>query len=986
MAGAARVFTVPPGLAFVDVIAEGMLAEHGASPLGLSAVTLLLPTRRAVRSLREAFLRLSAAPMLLPAMRAVGDVDEDELALGLGGDATLAEALDLPPAISDLERQLLLAQLIRSWESRRGAGGPSAQGQAVRLAGELARFIDQVQTSRLAFDGLEELVTGELAAHWRETLRFLDIVTGAWPRLLASRHAIDPVERRNRMLAALAARWRTAPPAAPVIAAGSTGSIPATADLLAVIARLPQGRVVLPGLDRTLDEDSWQAIGETHPQSGMKRLLERLQIERDEVADWPTGIHTAGANARAALAREVMRPEATCQAWANLGHLEARAVAGLTRIDCADARTEAGVIALLMREALEHRGRTAALVTADRTLARRVRAELARWRITVDDSAGLPLAGTQPGIFLRLCLEALAENLAPVALLSLLKHPLAAGGDSRAAFRASARRLERACLRGPRPGPGFAGLRRALGRKHQDLRAWLKRLEQAATPLARLLRRRSVRLAEIVRAHVGFAEWLAADGEAEGAQRLWAADAGASAAALVEQLIAAGDGLSKLPGNEYPALVEALVARAMVRPRAGAHPRLAIWGPLEARLQHADLVILGGLVEASWPGEVAADPWLSRPMRHAFGLPPPERQVGLAAHDFAQLFCAPRVVLTRAEKIDGTPTVPSRWLTRLETVLKGADLGDRVVAGGEPWLHWQAALDTPAGVRPVPPPAPAPPVAARPRALSVTRIERWMRDPYEIYARYILGLERLEPIDAMLGPAEFGRYIHHALHRFVHETQGPMPDDPLPRLLEIGREAMAEAAAYPGLWAFLWPRFARIGEWFVAAERARRTAGFRSLTEIRGRLQIAGEMPFTVTAIADRIDIAAGGCVDIIDYKTGTVPSDKEIFAGFAPQLPLEAAIAAAGGFRGLAAAGLGTLAHWRLSGGRSVGEIKPVKGDAEALAAAAAAGVAALVATFDEAETAYAARPMPSQAPRYSDYEHLARLGEWSVVEREAR
>ncbi|MDP6951932.1 MAG: double-strand break repair protein AddB, partial [Alphaproteobacteria bacterium] len=524
--------------------------------------------------------------------------------------------------------------------------------------------------------------------------------------------------------------------------------MPATADLLAVVAGLPQGRVVLPGLDSGLDDDSWAALGETHPQFGMAQLLERLDVARADVLPWGG----KGDAARLALAREVMRPEATAHAWADLRHLDAAAASdGLSRIECDDSRAEAGVIALLMRETLETPGRTAALVTPDRDLARRVRAELGRWDIAVDDSAGRPLAETMPGTFLRLSLDALQEDLAPVPLLSLLKHPLAAGAEKRVAFRARSRELERACLRGPRPGPGFAGLRRALG-KHKGLRTWLKPLEEAASPLLRRLKRKKpVALADLVREHLAFAEWLASDDLGDGANALWQGEAGHAAATLFEQLLAAAEGLQPIAAAEYPALIEALLARAVVRPRSGVHPRLAIWGPLEARLQHADRIILGGLVEASWPGEVAADPWLSRPMRKAFGLPLPERAVGLAAHDFAQLFCAPEAVLTRAQKAEGTPTVPSRWLVRLDTVLDGAGGAD--IIRDPLWMQWHTALDMPdEPPRPLAPPEPCPPVAARPRKLSVTRIERWMRDPYDIYARHILGLSPLDPIDAALGP------------------------------------------------------------------------------------------------------------------------------------------------------------------------------------------------------------------------------------------
>ena len=990
MAAPAKVFTIPPGAAFVDALAEGLLAEHGGDPLALAAVTVLLPTRRAARALADAFLRLAGGGvMMLPAMRAIGDVDDEEVLLADG--EVLAETLggdDLPPAIPDLERQLLLAQLIRGWEGRyRGGPGPSTQAQAVRLAVELGRFLDQVQTARLTFDRLDELVTGELAAHWQETVRFLSIVTRHWPALLAARGAIDPAERRNRALAALAARWRAEPPATPVVAAGSTGSIPATAELLAVVAAMANGRVVLPGLDTGLDEASWQALDESHPQFGLKLLLERLALARADVAVWPHGAaRSKAAAARAALVCEAMRPEATAERWRDLGHLDAAAVRGLRRIVCPEPQAEAGAIALMMREALEVRGRTAALVTADRALARRVRAELLRWGVGVDDSAGEPLADTVPGTFLALCLQVVAERAAPVPLLALLKHPLAAGGLAPAAFRARARRLERACLRGPRPAPGFAGLKRALrarARGQRDLTQWLDALARAARPLERVLARRRIDIARLAEAHLAFAEWLAGDESGGGAARLWAGEAGAAAAALFEQLIESTAGLAPIPGAEYPALVAGLVERVVVRARAGRHPRLFIWGPLEARLQHADLVVIGGLNEGTWPRAAAIDPWLSRPMRRAFGLPQPERMIGLAAYDFAELASAPEVVLTRSAKVDGTPTVPSRWLARIETVLAGAGLDGHLDEEAF-WPAWQRLLDQPQGPpRPVPPPAPRPPVAARPRRLSVTRIERWMRDPYEIFARHVLALEALEPIDADIGVAEFGSYIHRALERFVAERAGGEPS--LQRLLDIGAETLRPARAFPGLWAFWWPRFQRIAAWFVEVERARSADLVASATEVRGELDIAAPAGrFTLSAIADRIDRRKGGGLDIIDYKTGAAPSAREIAAGFAPQLPLEAAIARAGGFRGIAPAPVASLAHWRLAGREPPGEVIAVAEPPARLAEQALAGLAALIATFDDPATPYVARPAPGHAPRYSDYEHLARIGEWGAVERD--
>jgi len=982
----ANVFNIPPGVAFVDALAQGVVTEVGFDPMALSKLTILLPTRRSVRSLREAFLRLGdGKPMLLPTMRPIGDVDEEAFAFDTASlEASLANPMldQLPPAVSDVERQLLLAELVRAWTERNATSGAGA-AQAIRLAAELARLIDQVQTARLTFDRLDQLVEGDLAAHWQATVRFLAIVTEHWPAILRARNRIDPAERRNRLLEALATQWIDAPPPGRVIAAGSTGSIPATADLLAVIAALPDGQVVLPGLDRHLDDASWQALEEAHPQYGLKLLLDRLDIERQAVTQWPTA-EAEGDQPRARLASELMRPEATAQAWRDLNHIDATAIDGLRAIDCADPQAEAGTISLLMRETLEQPGRTAVLITADRNLARRVRAELGRWDLAIDDSAGRPLSESVPGVFLRLCLEALAEDLAPVPLLALLKHPLASSGEATAGFRATARALERSVLRGPRPAPGFPGLRRALAAKKgapDGVGKWLDRLAKFAKPLTTAMRRRKIAITDLVEAHVAFAEQLAADAELSGSERLWAGEAGEACAGLFGELAEAARGLKPIAGVEYPALIDNLLQSATLRPRYGTHPRLAIWGPLEARLQHADLVILGGLNEGSWPGEMAADPWLSRPMRRAFGLPLPERMIGLAAHDFAQAFTAPEVVLMRAEKVDGTPTVPSRWLTRLHTVLRGAGLGG-IIDADPVWTAWQAMLDAPeAAAQPIAPPEPRPPVTARPRALSVTRIERWMRDPYEIYARYVLDLRALEPLDALVNAADYGSYIHHALDRFVADADGVPAGDALNRLLTIGREVFAPATAYPSLWAFWWPRFERVAAWFVEREKENRTPGLRSVTEIRGELTIdAPGGPFLLSAIADRIDIAPDGSLHIIDYKTGAAPSDAEVVAGFAPQLPLEAAIAAAGGFEGVSPGEVSSLAFWRLGGGDPAGEERPVNLPPDQLAEEALAGLAQLVAAYDDVATPYPAHPTPAAAPRYSDYDHLARVAEWSA------
>ncbi len=975
---APKVYSIRPGLPFVDALVAGIHATIGDEPSVLAAVTVLLPTRRACRSLTDAFLRRSGGrPLLLPRMMPLGDIDEDELALDGSGEPALAANAQIPLAISPLRRQLLLMRLIRAMHRDKGVSAD----QAARLAAELARLLDQVHTERLDFGRLPDLVPDRFAEHWEITLRFLTILTEAWPRILEEEGCVDPAERRNLLLEAQARAWKDAPPADPVIAAGSTGSMPATAGLLAAVARLPRGALVLPGLDTGADDATWNALKPTHPQYGMAQLLKRMGLGRHEVRAWPAPGVTGTPEERTALIDRALRPAAAERDREPPPSIE-RALSAVTRVDAPGPEEEARTIALVMRGVLEHPAKTAALVTPDRPLARRVARELERWNVVVDDSAGRPLAETPPGAFLRLTARMVAEQCAPVELLAVLKHPLAAIGLSPPAFRARVRHLERAVLRGPRPAPGIAGLAAAVKARggDRDLEDVLARLAGATEPFATVLATGEATIRDLLRSHVDMAERLAASHAEPGAERLWAGEAGESAAGFVAELNEAADGLDPLATGAYPALLDVLLAGRVVRPRYGRHPRLAILGPLEARLQQTDVMILGSLNEDTWPPKTHASPWMSRPMMREFGLPLPERRIGLSAHDFAQAFSAPEVWLTRSSRMAGSPTVPCRWLLRLENVIQMATDPESLGNAG-PWLQWQASLDTPDRVSPVEAPEPRPPVGARPRRLSVTQVETWMRDPYAIYARHILKLPALEPIDADPTTADYGARIHKALDLFVSAFPGPLHANALDALLDAGREAFGDLLGQPAIRAFWWPRFERIARWFVEVERDRRPGVQASATEVRGTLALnAPEAPFEITAIADRIDVLSDGSLAIIDYKTGVPPSEKEVKAGFAPQLPLEAAIAEAGGFAGVPAKGVSSLAYWRLQGGEPAGRQIELKAEPGALAVDAVEGLRALVARFDLEDTPYRSRPSPTAAPRFSDYEHLARVKEWSA------
>lgn len=972
---AGSIFTIAPGLPFVDVLAGHLLRLAGGDPLRLAECVVLLPNRRACRALRDAFLRLSGGrPLLLPRLKPM-EPDQDDIS---DLDLLTPGGLDIPAAVPPMERHLILTRLVLQMGAGRG-GLPPSPDQAARLARELGELLDSVHIEEVPFTRLDTLAPDEYAAHWQITIDFLKIVTTHWPALLGGR--IDHQDWVNRVLDAQGALWRADPPDHPVVAAGSTGSRPASARLLATIAALPHGQVVLPGLDLHMDADSWEALDDSHPQFAHKHLLERLGLTRRQIL--PLTPEPDPRAARSALLAEALRPAATCEAWRHLRDFP-HALDGVALIDAPGPREEAGAIALALRQALETEDQTAALVTPDRDLARRVAAELERWDIAIDDSAGRPLMLTEPGAFLRLLAEAVADGFPPHATLALCKHPLAAAGLDPIRFRALTRRLEtREILRGPRPAPGLGGLRAACA-DDARLIGWLDALESALAPFITLMAAESAPLADLLRAHMEAAEALAADHANPGPARLWRGEAGEALARfagdLAEALATIGAMFEPLPPRFYPALFDELLSGRVVRPHWGRHPRLFIWGPMEARLQHAHVMILAGLNEGTWPGKAEADPWMSRPMRKAFGLPAPERRIGQSAHDFAQAFAAPRVLLSRSSRSEGAPTVPSRWLMRLDAVM-----GARGLAFAHrqwEWLAWHALLDRAETRARIERPAPKPPVEARPRTVSVTEVETWMRDPYGLYAKKVLKLKALPAIDADPGAADYGSLVHAAAEQFLLAYPGVLPDDAEAKLLAVGETVFAQALERPGVWAFWWPRFRAVARWLAAHEKNRRPNLAAIHTEIKGSLEMEGPAgPFLLHARADRIDVLKDGTLALIDYKTGQPPSPKEVAAGYAPQLPLEAAIARFGGFAPIPPAAVSQMLYWRLKGGAEGGEEKSAGADPRQLTDEALEGLYGLIAAFDDADTPYEARPHPDRAPKYSDYLHLARVKEWAVA-----
>ena len=1031
---APRVFTIPSGAPFLPTLSrallDGMLIDGFPGAAGATALadaTIYVPTQRAAQALAKALLLASGGrSLLLPRIAPLGAFEPDETATLFDPEGEELPRAAVPPAVGALTRRHALATLTHAWgKALRGAiRQADADGrlivdpaepalvaatpaQAYALAGDLAALIDDMIIEGAPWTRLETLAPDLYDPYWRITLDFLKIAFAHWPDWLAERGLIDRAKRIALLIEdeikALEVSRR-----GPTIIAGSTGANRATARLIAAIARAPQGAVVLPDLDLNLDDRSWAMIGSSedaslglagHPQALLHRLIGAIGVKREDVTT--LGAPTPALEARSAFLSEALRPAESTDLWRERGWTLsplalAAAFHGVT-IMVADNETEEGLaLAIAMRETVETPGKTAALVTPDPSIARRVAAELARWGIEVEDSAGRTLAQTPAGVLARLILEAAIE-FTPRSFLALLAHPTTRFGRSLDQVEAATRALELTVFRAVPLASlddleqAFVAARAAADDRHAHLairrvseakrlaaEALARDVARALAPLRALgpsasLRDCLVQHRAAIAATIAGAQGLTAD--AHGFEPL---------TQLMDEWSEAAVGNFPTALNEYAALFDDALAATRAPPASGGHPRLMILGLLEARLLSFDRVLLAGLDETVWPPAVETDAFLNRPMRAALGLSAPERRIGQTAHDFVSALGAREAILSRAKKRGGQPTVASRFLQRMAAAA-GPLAMKEPEERGELYLAFARALDRPTYFQPQQRPAPRPAVELRPKALSVTRIETLRRDPYAIYAEYILRLKALEAVEREIGPRETGMAWHATLQQFVEAyPSGALPPEARDRLLSMARTCFALLSDDP-VFALHWPNIEKGLEFFLTFERDTRDSVARSWVERKGALAVplASGSSFWLSAQADRIDFLQSGGARLIDYKSGAPPKAKDVMAGFSPQLTLEAAMLRQGGFEALPSLETEEAIYLKL-GGAGGGEEKHAGGKSEKILELAEqhfVGLKMLLDAFACEDTPYLSRPFPKFAPRFSDYDHLARVKEWSAT-----
>jgi ATP-dependent helicase/nuclease subunit B len=896
-----KIYSIPAHHGFADALVAGLIPRYADADLGLARLTLLLPSQRAARTITEAFVRAGTDAahkgMLLPRMVVVGDLDLDE-ALGSLLDPVGA-AEHLPPAVDKTRRWLRLAEIIGLVEGEAAPKGAARLRRAAEVAATIDRLaVEGIAPDHLLADPVVALV-GDQAEHWRQsTLAFLKIQTH-WRAELEARGEVDPPVRRNGLFDHAAAIWRDNPPPFPIVAAGVTSASPSLARLLRVVSEMPQGAVVLPDLDLTLDDEVWDELGRagvadaaggapfgredaaTHPQYHLKLLLNRMSVARGEVAPWHRAGPSAAPPERSRAISNLFLPPRASARWVDLPERQRR-LSAVRLMESEHPGHEAQAIAILIREALEQPERRVALVTPNRGLAARVVAHLQRWGIQADDTAGRALPQTAPGRLLLLLAEVAGEGAPPVPLVALLGHPLVRRGEPRRAWLEQLRRLDLA-LRGPRPAAGMEPIRALIARIEgksgpAQFSAWWAEVETILGPLLALPE--DAPLADLLDA-------IIAAGEALCGEDLWNEAAGRSLASFVDDLRlgALAEG-TVLPRRDLAAALRLAMDGVAVRPPWGGHPRVAIYGLLEARMTRSDLVICGGLTEGNWPGSPSPDPLLPPAVLRHLGVPGAEFRIGLAAHDLAGCLGAPEVVLSWARRDEGSPVIPSRFVLRVQAML-GEELARK--HREETALVLARDIDVANAVPPHPRPQPMPDAEQRLVDIPVTALDRLRADPYQFYAQAILGLRKLDPLDGPPSAAWRGTAVHDILDQW-HKAGAKQG-----QLIPTAHEVLDTMSAHP-LARSLWrPRLLAALEWVEAEIVKQRAEGRKVLTtEVRGAMHVDG---IRIHGRADRIDQMPDGSLAVVDYKTGTPPSGKMVQEGFALQLGLIGMIAQSGGF-----------------------------------------------------------------------------------------
>ncbi len=961
-----NIYNISATESFLDVLAEGIIRRYAAQDLNeLSKILVLLPNKRSCTGLREAFLRQTKGkPVLLPKIRPVGDIDSEEIFI-------TSEIFDIPEPVPAIKEKFILAKLIMEWQKENQGGDIKnyTEDQALFLAGELRSFLHDLQRENIPFTSLGNIVPDELAKHWQITMDFLYSLVEKWGYVQKKEGFISSVEFQKKLTKKQIELWRDNPPEYPVIIAGSTGSIPATSELIKEVLSLKKGAVILPALDTFCSSDYWKSIDKSHPQYAIKNLLSFLSVSREDVANWSDGCDD---NERLRVASEVLSPPEVIKEWFDLS--DKKGFEGISILEASDIQEEAEVISLAIREKLENKDCNIAVITHSRDISRRIISIMEKWGIKANDSAGIPISETSIGIFLRLIADVPAGKYDPITLLSLLKNPFTEIGESKFQCRKYARELEKKFLRGIRKYDNIDSLCEVILSKNEtDLYKWLMELRNIINKFELLLSKEKVSLRELIENHIKCCENISVGDNKN--NLLWSGHEGKFIYEFLNDVISYSDDFGVIDPKFYPAFFSNLLSSILYRPAYGFHPRVSILSPIEARLHRFDFTIFADLNEHSWPKKYAFS-WMGDSMREKIGLTTSEEKQGLSAHDFYSHFCSPEILLCRSKKKMSETTVSSRWLLRLQALAEKLNIKNIK----EDCFLAKAAkiIKIPSNFEYLKPPSPSPDIAFRPFSVSVTQVGKLVENPYEVYTKLILKLTNLREINEDPESAEFGSLVHKAIEIYLREYK----DGTREEFLNAGRKAFSEYKNNHSILNIWQSRFEEIADYFVFYEKERRKNANKVFAEQEGKHEFSfNDGKLSIKTRVDRIEVSPSGNVCIADYKTGSLPSISDVKVGIAPQLSLESLIFEKGGFASIINLDkeqpkVDNLVYIKLFGNKKIEE-KNIKN--ETVIKIAENGILKLINYFYNKQNPYYSYPYGRGNYFYDEYDHFSRYDEWA-------
>ena len=972
------------GRHFLDSLAKGLVAKFRTSgPVDLRNAVIILPTEEARSNLlRNLIIRAESEAIVLPRTYTISENLPCQRPHKRGDLDCILPSNMLPNRlpIPLVSRELLLGRLIFQWRKAHDHTNSLSLSQCLKVAPTLGSLFDELQAFNINYLALGKSSTLDDAAHWASIDKFLKIIIEQWPRILVEQSWEDPIKYDQLITKLVIQYWEKEPPKYDVIAAGFTGKLPHVVNLLSSIVSLPRGHVVVPSLDRSLGKKIWENLPTDHPQSTIKCLLDGLKFGDKPVPEWPDqGGHSNPTLSN--ISRLPLVPSILNEGdMPNDSITDKKRITDLTLITSQNVYSESQTIALIVKEFLTHNQGDVSVIAEDQILVKQVALQLRKWNLDLCYCTPRMPDASGGATFLQLVAEMICSDVSPVSLLSALKHPMCKGHTSKTLFNNLLNQLELKSLRGIRPEPGFSGILAslALSPSNQKIIAWLRELDRASHQFSELVKNRRVSLRNLLRAHLDFSTWLCQP-ETINSALPWDTDSDHNLYQNLNALCSTLKNSFTVNGTEYSDIFKTLVNKIPDESTLVHNARIYTYSAEQTLFSSSSLHILAGMNEGTWPSISPASRWLSPQMREALGLPGKEAEKADSALQLCQAFTAPKVVLTRSKLINGVQTMPSYHFAQIERAAKKADLPhtiDQSSYWNELGQHLeQETINVPKIQRP----APIPPVSARPRTLSATQIELWMQDPYSIFVSTILKIRALRPLDAKVGPPDYGRIVHEALEKFTRTYPKDMPQDAFQKLLGFGQDSFRKIRVPSESYAFWWPRFERLAQYFVDQECEGRRHISRAYTEISGAITVnLASGQFTLTTRADRINMRTDGKVDIIDYKTGMIPTASQIMDGRKPQLLLEALIALDHGFHEINTRKINSISSIQLSGAAIAGTHQSIEQDIQIKANELLSRVTMLIKAFDDENTPYYFVPHKDFSPQHNEFEHLARMKEW--------